>query len=186
MASLVDLRAGPLYDRSFSVDGFSMVPGPNLARFVFRGRGIATDTAGRTFCVELPRQALRINTTAERTAFWMGPDEWILQLPESEKISIEGQLRQALAGLAHSLVDVSHRDATIELSGAKAATVLNAGCPLDLHSSVFTIGMCARTLLGKVQILLWRSGPQLLHVLVSRSFADYAWRYLQQAGRDIQ
>jgi sarcosine oxidase, subunit gamma len=185
MPRLVDQRAKPLADRSFSVDGFSMVPALDLARYVFRASGVAVDTAGLTFGVELPRQALRTNTTGGRTASWMGPDEWLLQLPESETVLIEGQLTQALSGFAHSLVDVSHRDAAIESSGAKAAAALNAGCPLDLHPSIFAIGMCARTLLGKAQIMLWRTGPQQFHVLASRSFADYVWRYLEQAGGDL-
>jgi sarcosine oxidase subunit gamma len=185
MASLVDKRAGPLSDRSFSVDGFSMVAAPDRARFVFRAREIAVDIAGRTFGVELPRQALRSNATGARTASWMGPDEWLLQAPASEMESVEQQLTQALSDLAHSLVDVSHRDAAIELSGAKAAAALNAGCPLDLHPSVFTIGMCSRSLLAKAQIVLWRTGPQQFHVLTSRSVADHVWRYLEQAGMDV-
>ena len=153
MTSLVDQRAGPLSGRSFSVGGFSMASAPNVAQFVFRARGSAVDTAGRTFGVELPRQALRTTATGVRTASWMGPDEWLLQVPELETVLVEQQLTQALSGLTHSLVNVSHRDAAIELSGAIAAAALNAGCPLDLDPSVFTIGMCARTLLGKAQIV---------------------------------
>ena len=122
--------------------------------------------------------------TGVRTASWMGPDEWLLQVPESETVLVEQQLTQALSGLTHSLVNVSHRDAAIELSGAKAAAALNAGCPLDLDPSVFTIGMCARTLLGKAQIVLWRTGLQLFHLQTLRSFADYIWRFLEQAARD--
>jgi len=185
MASLRDQRAGPLSGRSFSVHGFSIIPAPDAARFVFRTRGVAVDTAGRAFGVDLPRQALRTSATSARTAAWVGPDEWLLLGPESEKALIEQQLTEALTGIAHSLVDVSHRDPAIALSGARAAAALNTGCPLDLHPFVFTVGMCARTLLGKAQIILWRTGPQVFHVQPSRSFADYVWRFLEQAGRDV-
>jgi sarcosine oxidase subunit gamma len=143
MPSLGDLRAGPLSGRSFSVDGFSIIPAPDAARFVFRTRGVAVDTAGRAFGVDLPRQALRTSATSARTAAWIGPDEWLLLGPESEKALIEQQLTEALTGIAHSLVDVSHRDPAIALSGARAAAALNTGCPLDLHPFVFTVGMCA-------------------------------------------
>ena len=68
MASLGDQRAGPLSGRSFSVDGFSMVPAPDAARFVFRARGVAVDTAGRAFGVDLPRHAFRTSATSARTA----------------------------------------------------------------------------------------------------------------------
>jgi sarcosine oxidase, subunit gamma len=184
MPSLGDQRAGPLSRRSFSVDGFSIIPAPDAARFVFRARSVAVDTAARAFGIDLPRRAFRTSAIGARTASWIGPDEWLLIGPESEKLLIEQQLTEALAGIAHSLVDVSHRDAALALSGAKAAAALNAGCPLDLHPSVFTVGMCTRTPLGKAQIVLWRTGPQLFHVQALRSFADYVWRFLEQAARD--
>jgi sarcosine oxidase subunit gamma len=185
MASLVDQRAGPLSDRSFSVDEFSMVAAPDRARFVFRGTGIAVDTAGRAFGVQLPRQAFRTEATGARIALWMGPDEWLLLTPDAEKDFIERQLTEGLAGTAHSLVDVSHRDVALVLSGAKVAVALNAGCPLDLHPSVFAVGVCSRTLLAKTQIVLWRTGPEQFHLQASRSFAEYVWQFLEQAARDV-
>ncbi len=161
-----------------------MIPAADVARFVFRARSVAVATAGGAFGVDLPRQPFRTGATGVRTALWMGPDEWLLLGPQSEAMLIERQLTEALAGIAHSLVDVSHRDTALALSGVKAAAALNAGCPLDLHLPVFAIGMCTRTLLAKAQIVLWRTGPQLFHVQTLRSFADYLWRFLEQAARD--
>ena len=185
MPSLVDRRSGPFSGRSFSVNGFSMVPTSDFARFVFRARGIAVDKAGRAFGVEMPRQALRTNAADARVALWMGPDEWLLLAPESEEDLVERQLKEALVGIAHSLVDVSHRDAALILSGANSAVALSAGCPLDLHPSVFTVGVCTRTLLAKTQIVLWHSAPQQFHLQVSRSFAQYVWQFLEQAAHDV-
>ena len=185
MVSLVDQRSVPFTSRSFSVDGFSMFPTPDLAQFVLRARGVAVDTAGRAFGVELPRQTLRTGAADARIALWMGPDEWLLLAPESEKDLIERQLAEALVGIAHSLVDVSHRHAALVLSGAKVAVALNAGCPLDLHPSVFAVGMCTRTLVAKAQIVLWRMGAQQFHLQASRSFAEYVWQFLEQAARDV-
>jgi sarcosine oxidase, subunit gamma len=178
-------RIGVLSGRRFSAGGFSMIPARDAARFTFRAKGVAADTASRAFGVDLPRQAFCAATTDARTALWMGPDEWLLIGPPSEKVLIEQQLTTALAGIAHSLVDVSHRDVALELSGDKAAAVLNAGCPLDLHPSVFAVGSCTRTLLAKAQIVLWRTDLRLFQVQTSRSYADYVWRLLEQAGRDV-
>jgi sarcosine oxidase subunit gamma len=184
MADLADYRVGPLSVSSLSVGGVSMALLPNEARFVFRARGAAVDTAGHAFGIELPRQAHRTGVIGARTALWMGPDEWLLLGPESEKTSIRRQITEALTGAAHSLVDVSHRDAALALSGSNAAAALNAGCPLDLHPSVFAVGMCARTLLAKADIVLWRTGPVLFHVQTWRSMINYVWRFLEHAGRD--
>jgi sarcosine oxidase subunit gamma len=93
-------------------------------------------------------------------------------------------LTTALAGLPHSLVDVSHRQVAIEVSGAQSELILNVGCPLDLQIARFPVGMCTRTLLGKAQIMLWRTGDDSFHVEVWRSFADYTSRFLAEAARE--
>jgi sarcosine oxidase, subunit gamma len=184
MSDIGNQRVGPVAGRTFSIGGFSMVPAPDAARFVFRGRDAAIEAAGGVFGLDLPRRALAAATAGGRSALWMGPGEWLLLGPEADAGLIEAQLTEALTGLAHSLVDVSHRDAAVELSGAKAHAALNAGCPLDLHPSVFVPGMCTRTVLAKAEIVLWRAGTQRFFVQTSRSFADYVWRFLEQAGSD--
>ena len=85
----------------------------------------------------------------------MGPDEWLL-IAEDAAPGIGAKLEAALAGVPHSLVDVSHRQCAIEVSGAGAARLLNAGAPLDLDLAAFPVGMVARTLLLKAEIVLWR------------------------------
>jgi sarcosine oxidase, subunit gamma len=185
MADLAHRRMGALSGRSFLAVGFSMIPARDAARFAFRARGSVIDTASQAFGVDLPSQAFCTAETDARAALWMGPDEWLLIGPQSEKVLIEQQLTRALAGIAHSLVDVSCRDAALELSGDKAAAVLNSGCPLDLYPSAFAVGMCTRTLLAKAPIVLWRTEPLLFHVQTLRSFADYVWQFLKQAARDV-
>jgi sarcosine oxidase subunit gamma len=161
-----------------------MAPAPKAARLVFRGRGATADAAGRAFDLDLPREACRAAASDDRAALWLGPDEWLLLTLCSGAMTIAGQLTAALSGMPHSVVDVSHRNAALELTGPRAATALNAGCPLDLHPTSFPTGMCTRTLLAKAEIVLWRTGPQRFHVETWRSFADYVWRFLEQAARD--
>jgi sarcosine oxidase, subunit gamma len=185
MAELGHCRMGAASGRSLSAIGFSMIPARDAARFTFRARGLVIDTASQAFGVDLPRRAFCTAATDARAALWMGPDEWLLIGPQSDKVLIEEQLTRALAGTAYSLVDVSHRDVAVELSGDRAAAVLNSGCPLDLHPSVFAVGMCTRTLMAKAQIVLWRTEPLLFHVQTLRSFADYIWQLLEQAARDV-
>jgi sarcosine oxidase subunit gamma len=53
---------------------------------------------------------------------------------------------------------------------------------LDLGLSAFPIGMCTRTLFGKAEIVLWRTGEAQFHIEVWRSFAGYVWGVLGVAG----
>ena len=63
--------------------------------------------------------------------------------------------------------------------------LLNAGCPLDLDSTAFPIGMCTRTVLAKAEIVLWRTGQDVFHVEVWRSFADYVSSFLAEVAREL-
>lgn len=158
---------------------------PRLGRFIFRGRPEAVEAVGSAYGLALPRQACRAALAGTRVALWLGPDEWLLLLPESEAENCAAALTRALAGLPHSLVDISHRHVGLEVAGPRAATVLNAGCPLDLDRAVFPIGMCTRTLLGKAEIALWRTAERCFRIEVGQSFAAYVVSLLREALREF-
>jgi sarcosine oxidase, subunit gamma len=158
---------------------------PRLGRFIFRGRAEAIDAAGGAYGVAVPRQACRAAFAGSHAALWLGPDEWLLLMPENEAENCAAALTQALAGLPHSLVDISHRQIGLEVAGVRAATVLNAGCPLDLDEAVFPVGMCTRTVLGKAEIVLWRVAEQRFRIEVAQSFAAYVLGLLHEALREF-
>ena len=158
---------------------------PPAARFALRGRPAAVEAAGPAFGVALPQDACRAAVAGSRAALWLGPDEWLLLAPEAESAAIAGDLGSALAGLPHALVEISHRNTAFEVAGPDAGTVLNAGCPLDLHLNAFPVGMCTRTMLAKAEIVLWRTAPDTFRVEVWRSFASYAWHLLDEAARNV-
>ncbi|HEV2551617.1 MAG TPA: sarcosine oxidase subunit gamma family protein [Stellaceae bacterium] len=158
---------------------------PRRGRFIFRGRADALKAAGVAYGVALPRQACRAAFAGSRAALWLGPDEWLLLLPEGEAENCAAALTRALAGLPHSLVDVGHRQVGLEIAGPPAATVLNAGCPLDLDGAVFPVGMCTRTVLGKAEIVLWRVAEQCFRIEVAQSFAAYVLGLLNEALREF-
>jgi heterotetrameric sarcosine oxidase gamma subunit len=87
--------------------------------------------------------------------------------------------------LVAATVDVSHRDTALRVSGRRAAWSLNAFCALDLHPSAFPVGMCTRTVLGKAEIVLWRTGPDEFRIEVARSLAPYVWACLEEARREF-
>ena len=84
-----------------------------------------------------------------------------------------------------SSVDVSHRDTALTVSGPRAAWVINAFCALDLHPAAFPVGMCTRTVLGKAEIVLWRTAAEMFRIEVARSFAPYVWACLEEARREF-
>jgi sarcosine oxidase, subunit gamma len=185
MRDLSAARLGALDGLAASGDATAVRPLPQAARFIFRGRPSAVEAAGRAFAVALPQSACRAATSGDRAALWLGPDEWLLLAPEMASESVRASLASGLVSEPHALVDISHRNTALEVVGPDAATLLNAGCPLDLDRDTFPVGMCARTMLGKAEIVLWRTAEQRYHVEVWRSFAAYVWNLLVEAQREL-
>ena len=155
---------------------------PLCTRLILRGRSAAIEAASAPLGFSLPVQPCRAVSVGERSALWLGPDEWLILAPVSDSVGVA--VAEAMRGLPHALVDVSHRQCGVELNGGAAADVLNAGCPLDLDAVGFPVGMCARTLLGKSEIVLWRIGDDVFRLEVVRSFAAYVRAFLLEVARD--
>lgn len=157
---------------------------PSASRFVLRGG--ATALVAAVDALGLPRSdsPCRAVRNDGRAALWLGPDERLLIGPADAAQEMDALLQRALAGMPHSLVDISHALAAFELSGARAAAALNTGCPLDLDSASFPVDMCTRTVFAKAQIVLWRTGPETFRVATARSFAPYVTKVLALAARE--
>jgi sarcosine oxidase subunit gamma len=155
---------------------------PQVARWSVRAGEAAASEIEHAFGVALPREACRAAGDGVRSALWLGPDEWLLLAPEGEAAEISAAL---LAIALASVVDISHRQVAIAVSGARAADVLNAGNPLDLNATAFPVGMCTRTVFAKAEIVLWRTGPEAFHVEVWRSFAPYVLGLIEEAAREF-
>lgn len=157
-------------------------PLPPAARASLRGGPEVRAAADRALGFALPAIACRASVAGERAALWLGPDEWLLLAGEGEEWTA---LRAALAQLPHALVDVSHRQIALEVSGLEAPTLLAAGCPLDLDEPAFPVGMCTRTVLAKAQIVLWRTARESFRLEAWRSFALYVSAFLTEAQRGM-
>jgi len=185
MARQTDIHAGlPLLPR---VEGFAVVAMADAAsRFIFRGTADAAEAMGAAFGVALPVESCRANRQGLRAALWLGPDEWLLLAEPQEQHGIASAIAGRLAGIPHSLVEVSDRSQGLQLDGPGSEDVLCSGCPLDLDIAAFPVDACTRTLFGKAEIVLWRTAPQAFHLDVARSLVPYVVGLLAAAVRDCQ
>src|SRR5262245_19815503 len=151
------------------------------ARFLFQGDATARAAAGRAFGVAFPEDACRANSAGEPPVLWLGPEQHLLLAPDGTQERIAAELEIALAGIPHSLVDVSQRQVAVSVAGVNARDLLSSGCPLDLDPDAFPIGTCTRTLFGKAEALLWRASAEEYHLEVGRSFAGYVLGCLREA-----
>jgi sarcosine oxidase, subunit gamma len=180
MADLRTARRAPLLATSPGVR-----PLPAAARWILRGGPKVRLAAEAALELAIPATACRAATGGDSAALWLGPDEWLLICGEHAAEQTAAALGAALTGLPHSLVDVSHRQVALEVSGPDAPLLLAAGCPLDLDAAAFPAGMCTRTMLAKAEIVLWRTGADAFRIEVWRSFAPYVSAFLSEAARGV-
>lgn len=162
---------------------------PPAARWVMHGDAQARAMAAAVWGVGFSETACRALRGGERATLWLGPDEFLLlDFAATEEIApaTAASLEQALRDTPHALVDVSHRQFALEVSGPHAEVILRGACPLDLHISQFPVGMCTRTVLAKADITLWRTRDDAFHIEVWRSFAGYVGGLLQEIAREFQ
>ncbi len=182
-------RAGSLDGRSFAsaADEAARIEvlGPAL-RLVVRGRPGTAGAAAGALGFALPTTVCGTAVSGDIAALWLSPDEWLVIAPESRAATLGPALDGALATVPHSVVDVSHRNMALALSGPKAAFVLNHGCPRDLSLAAFPVGTASRTLLGKAEIVLWRTSEESFRIEVWRSFGPYVADFLEEARREFE
>jgi sarcosine oxidase subunit gamma len=161
---------------------FAMLP--PAARLAVRGGETAATLIGMGFGLALPRAVCRAATDGTRSALWLGPDEWLLIAPKGEEQALMKKIAGALGSEPASVVDVSDRNLAIAVRGPKATEALNGFNSLDLDPAAFPVGMCTRTLFGKAETVLWRTGAETFRIEVWRSFAPYVLGCLEEALRE--
>jgi sarcosine oxidase subunit gamma len=145
--------------------------------------------AGRVLDLLLPNEPCTSAARNRIGALWLGPDQWLVTCPANDLPDLLASLREALAGVHAAITDVSDGRVAFRIAGPSARDVLAKGCPLDLHPRAFPLGRCAQSLLAKAAVLIHLAdddpehGPSL-DVYVARSFAQYLWTWLEDAGRE--
>jgi sarcosine oxidase subunit gamma len=183
MLDLSQARQAPVDLLPTPVAGVTLRTAPAATRLLLRGAD-AVAAAGNAFGVAMPMTPCKSNADGARVSLWLGPDEWLLIAPEAETPALQVKMEAALGGVAHSLVDISHRQTALTVEGRGAELLLNAGVPLDLSLAAFPIAAVVRTIFEKVEIILWRQQSESFHVEVWRSFAPYLCALLEAARDD--
>ncbi|MCO5159341.1 MAG: sarcosine oxidase subunit gamma [Aquamicrobium sp.] len=157
----------------------SVTPAGPAQRLSLRAPRDSVAALSRALGLDLPERPMASAAEGGRAALWLGPDEWLVIDEGRDALPV-------LAGVKafHSAVDVSHRNLGILVAGRGAEATLAAGCPRDLSQAAFPVGSCARTVLGKAEIVVWRTGAEAYRVECWRSFSDYVFTFLAEAARD--
>ncbi len=121
---------------------------------------------------------------------WLSPDEWLAVLGDEAETGVAStavveSLTVALGELRGQIVDVSSNRSTLELSGAKARSVLDKTIELDLHPRVFPVGRAVSTQMESVAVLLWRTAEDTWQLMPRASFTEHVVRWLADGMREF-
>ena len=176
-------RTNPVAGNKFANAHVTIEAAPTTAataRINFRATAKGAKDFGKILGLELPMKPGEIVKKAGLLAVWIGPDEWLIV---DDKKPIE-ELMPRRENANFSATDISHRNVAFHLSGEGAVNTLNAACPRDLSLSAFPVNSGSRTILGKAEIVLVRTGKTAFRVECWRSFAPYLWELLLDGAKD--
>ena len=162
--------------RRSPLDGVALADGLRELPFLAQ-----LDIRTETPPASLPIEPNTVTGDARQAALWLGPDDWLVV----GTLGSEPQLEAEFADACATVVEVSANRTTLELRGRRARELLEFGCPIDLHPSVFGPGRCAQTLLARANVLIWfvTEDPEPVYrVFVRPSFAPYVAAGLADAA----
>ena len=126
-------------------------------------------------------KTLEAKSNKDFSLFWLSPDELLLITPEKTEADVESKLRKAMKG-HFAIVDVTGGQTLLELSGDRAETILKKSTVYDVHESNFPIGKVVTTKFAKSQVIVTRVAADGFQLIVRRSFSDYIWQWMVDAG----
>lgn len=173
-------RMEPLAGRAGGAAGITLTPAAPARRVSLRVDPADAKALSKALGLELPMlPKTSVRNDKGRLAAWIGPDEWLLIDENADPLADLSK-----AKVLHSAADISHRNTAIVLTGKGARATLEAGCPQNLSDAVFPVGAATRTVMGKIEVVILRTGEQEFRVECWRSFSDYAFSMLSEAAKD--
>ncbi len=142
-----------------------------------------SEAAGRleeALGIELPRRCGAVTAAPGLSVLWLSPDEF-LAVADRAPADLTAELVTALGDGPGAVLDLSANRTTFALAGPSARSVLEKGCPLDLHPRSLAAGTAYLTMIGAVPVVLWKTGDDSFWILPRSSYADFLGRWLIDA-----
>ena len=170
----------PLDNRAVTARSVAVLPAPPARRVSLRAGTDALKAIDAALGLAVPRAIGASETAGGRSALCLGPDEWLVIDPDDDPMADLGEV-----SAPHSAVDVSHRNVALLVTGEGAADAIEHGCPRDLSLDAFPVGACARTVLGKAEVIIWRGKADAFRIECWRSFSTYAMDFMEEVAADL-
>ncbi len=141
---------------------------------------------GELLDIQIPFGANTFSANETRACVWLGPDEWLIVVSETELEKIDNSINELIASEFATLTDQSSAMTMFKITGSGAVELLGRGIVFDLHPSEFPPGHSTQTVIAKspATILNRSNESTCFELLVRRSFADYLWKWFAKASSE--
>ncbi|MCR9254811.1 MAG: hypothetical protein NXI16_01805 [Alphaproteobacteria bacterium] len=115
----------------------------------------------------------------------IGPERWLIVAETAAPDAMTAALREALGNTTAAVVDLSSGRAVVRISGPKAAAVMMAATPIDLHPDVLPAPACAHTLIAQAAGLIAvfeEAEERIFELHLQRSYAGHLWEFLTETA----
>lgn len=156
---------------------------PSIGKFSLRCKPDGQSALSAALRLDLPNQIGSMTQSGTQRILCLGPDEWMLYCQDSDRAVLSAKSEEIYSSVLHSLVDISFREVSLEISGPKAEALLNTSCPRNLKK--ITLGHGTRTVFDTAQVILTREASDRFHMHVWRSFYPHVRGLLDVAQREF-
>ncbi len=157
--------------------------GAALAQINGAGEPAGLAALCQTLALPAPPAPRRASTGNGVTLMWIGPGMWLAEASRLEPRALLSLLRDALAGTAATVTDLSHGRTCIAMTGHGIRQLLAKGCPLDAEA--LTAGDCVVTRIAQFGVVVHLCADDAMDVFVARSFGLSFWQWLGDAAADL-
>jgi sarcosine oxidase, subunit gamma len=139
--------------------------------------------AKKVLGVDIPKQPRGSVSWGDIKCLWLSIDQWLVLCPLEKADEITAALQTALKGVHSLVVNVSDMRAVIRLEGEGSREVVMKGTSTDLLDGTFQPGAVKRMRFAEIAALLHVVSDNVLDIYVFRSYAHYAWAFLEKSAR---
>lgn len=159
---------------------------PERIRYSVRIKKSDLSAVKKAINIKFPSKIGGTDISDEQFVLCLGPDEWLIITDPKEAVRLQKVLGKLQKDFICSVTEVSHRNIGFTLSGARAVSALNVGCPIDLSLEAFPIGKTTRTVFEGASIVLTRTGETDFGLECWRSFAPYLRDFFVRIASDVR
>jgi len=149
---------------------------------VLKGGPAAQEQFSSVLGMNIPSIPNTVTVGNDKSLLWLGPEEWLLIVSDSEEERIASELTFSAAIESMVVIVVSDHYSVITIQGSETAEVLAQACGIDIHPQEFSIGQCCRCAFARTTAIVRPLDSQGAYdLIVESSYAQYAEHWLSRA-----